>query len=1111
MSSSSRPGVLGDLDDLVVVGRVLGLDVRVDGVLDAQGRRAAPCEARPDGGLVELVGVLLAAVDGDNVLDEHVHGVLVLLGLGEDAEGLLVEAVVDGDLGDLLDIIAVEAVDIVHHLALVGADGGEQQEVLEAAVVAERRRLEDDLFEQLDELVRQVGGHEGLDGGRDVVRVGGLGDGGGGDLLDELAAMGPRLVLEHGVVVGDGDQLIVAEALGVGDVGEVGVALLAVLADDARVVEVVFLEEGLGVVVAVDGDLGEGVVERLVLGAGLDLGLEEGEDELEAVALLDPSTSSSTGMGPAADDLRGARRVDALHVDLDEVDEHVLVEVEDEVVDKVEAVADDDERQLVRELCLLEEVLDLFGVVVVGLAADALDLADLTGAGGGLDVLEVHLGVGGEVDDGAEVVVEALERLEGLEHLDELDGAEEVRVLCGDLDDHLEVLADVDLEHLAQALERLFHGELAKVGDEPVWLEEVGVYDDALDVCVVLVVLEGALEEAGLLAEVGDAGTIVVGEHVVAEDGVGDLRSVDEVHLEQARLEVGLFGLVVLERVEEEAGGLLDHVLAHEDVGDALDVDERAGVVGDEAGGELGALLGVGADDVLEEGCVVGGVADLLGVEDDLVKLAGLGKAGDDLVGDVGAEVDAERARFMSCWRTMSPSSSLHSILDSLSHFSRRCFLPWLRTGRASSRDSNLLSEPFSRRMPKYWRMGGEGAWLVGDLLELLDGLGGAKDAAGRVGGDLCGLAVLAGGEERVELLEVEVVCAGEVAAGGELEGEVGVVEGAEDVGDDGVFVNRDGEDLTLAVDADDAAGGFVLCGDKDGVAGDAVHVDAGAGLEVVEVDEAVLCDEVDDAVALADLHCDGEVVGGLWREEDVDGLLCEGGLAVLVVDLDDVELCAGGGAVGKGEQLEGVGCGVGLELGKGGCVALDGLGDAAFARSRAAWIPLRGRLDDLGALQADVAVKHLGGRGVALDGPVEYGGFGDEAEGGVVDPLPEGDVVVHEMRLDLCLCLDVEDLELPRGLECDDLLDGVHDGRVGGDGSAHDIADVVEVDDDDRVGAVDALADADEVFGFEGYVCERDAVGSDADVCELHMLGEVDWLVGHGDRGGGGGWDARR
>lgn len=51
--------------------------------------------------------------------------------------------------------------------------------------------------------------------------------------LDEVAS----LVLEHRVVVRNRDKLFIAEAFGVGDVGEEGIALLAVLADDERVVD----------------------------------------------------------------------------------------------------------------------------------------------------------------------------------------------------------------------------------------------------------------------------------------------------------------------------------------------------------------------------------------------------------------------------------------------------------------------------------------------------------------------------------------------------------------------------------------------------------------------------------------------------------------------------------------------------------------------------------------------------------------------------------------------------------------------------------------------------------------------------------------------------------
>lgn len=143
----------------------------------------------------------------------------------------------------------------------------------------------------------------------------------------------------------------------------------------------------------------------------------------------------------------------------------------------------------------LEEVLDLLGVVDVAFPTNPFDLANLSRLGGSLNVLVDDLGVLAEVDDGTKVVIESLEGSVGLEELDKLEGSEEVRVFGRDLDHDLEVLADVDGEHLLQAGERLLDGEAAEVADEPVGGEEVGVDDDSLDVVEVLVVLESLAEK----------------------------------------------------------------------------------------------------------------------------------------------------------------------------------------------------------------------------------------------------------------------------------------------------------------------------------------------------------------------------------------------------------------------------------------------------------------------------------------------------------------------------------------------------------------------------------------------------------------------------------------
>lgn len=56
-------------------------------------------------------------------------------------------------------------------------------------------------------------------------------------------------------------------------------------------------------------------------------------------------------------------------------------------------------------------------------------------------------------------------------------------------------------------------------------------------------------------------------------------------------------------------------------------------------------------------------------------------------------------------------------------------------------------------------------------------------------------------------------------------------------------------------------------------------------------MDEAVFRDKVNDTVFLRDLHGDGEVIGRLWWEVNIDVLLGEWRVRRLMVDLNDVQL----------------------------------------------------------------------------------------------------------------------------------------------------------------------------------------------------------------------------
>lgn len=218
-----------------------------------------------------------------------------------------------------------------------------------------------------------------------------------------------------------------------------------------------------------------------------------------------------------------------------------------------------------------------------------------------------------------------------------------------------------------------------------------------------------------------------------------------------------------------------------------------------------------------------------------------------------------------------------------------------------------------------------------GRLLEALDGLRGAQRAGGRVGGNLGRAAVVARREQLLELVRDEVLGAGQAGARGERERERQVLELADDVGHDGRLLERDGEDLPLAVDANQPARRRVVGRDEDGLGGDAIHVDHRAALEVVHVAVAELGHHEDHAVLGRDLHGDGEVVCRLGREEDVRRLLGEAGRAGRARagrDLDHVQLGALRALHREGEQRR-LGRGaVSLELRKRGRVALDRLRD---------------------------------------------------------------------------------------------------------------------------------------------------------------------------------------
>jgi len=197
-----------------------------------------------------------------------------------------------------------------------------------------------------------------------------------------------------------------------------------------------------------------------------------------------------------------------------------VLNVEDQIVHKIEPITNDDERKLIGQFGLLEEVLHTLRVVAVTLTANSLDFLDLSGLAGGFNVFEVDFWVLTKVNNRAKEVKKSLEALELLEQIDKSIGAQLFVVLCGNLHDHLQVLPDVGLQHGLQAFNGVFDREGSKKGDKPIGLQEVSVDHSTFDVIQVGVVLQSSLKKTCLLAETCNVRSVVVGEHLVAHDCV---------------------------------------------------------------------------------------------------------------------------------------------------------------------------------------------------------------------------------------------------------------------------------------------------------------------------------------------------------------------------------------------------------------------------------------------------------------------------------------------------------------------------------------------------------------------------------------------------------------
>jgi hypothetical protein len=141
----------------------------------------------------------------------------------------------------------------------------------------------------------------------------------------------------------------------------------------------------------------------------------------------------------------------------------ILVEVDDEVGNKVVTVTNNDERPLISELGLLEEVTSANGVVVVEVTTRMLNFPELSHVSSSLDVLEVDLWTLGV---GVHLSKEVKETFVGVGGLKEADQS-----IHGELNDEFDcnghhnwqVLEDVNDKHVMEDIEAVFgDGDLTK-------------------------------------------------------------------------------------------------------------------------------------------------------------------------------------------------------------------------------------------------------------------------------------------------------------------------------------------------------------------------------------------------------------------------------------------------------------------------------------------------------------------------------------------------------------------------------------------------------------------------------------------------------------------------
>lgn len=418
------------------------------------------------------------------------------------------------------------------------------------------------------------------------------------------------------------------------------------------------------------------------------------------------------------------------------------------------------------------------------------------------------------------------------------------------------------------------------------------VHDHALDVVDVRVHRQRRLVQSGALAQLGDLRLIEVAEHVGGQDGLGHLRvAARQVDLQHARLQLAVLGQVasLLQHLQQEARALLHQAHRVEGVGNALHV-QRLRVGLRQHLGEALRGLGVLGHHVADQRVVVGRVVLLLAVLQHLLVLVLADQRRHHLLVAVALEVDrhgelhvhgrhhvsqALRAGDLVLLHPLLDDGGLALLQDDLAELDR---LDLVQATNLHDR-ANVGHE---RRLL---------AGLRGHLLQLADRVLVTDQRRGRLVGHVRGGLDVALLHEGAELLHEDVVGAGQVQAGGQLQSHRHVLQRVHHEGNQVRLHQRHLQNGALAGRQTDHAAGGHLGGEEDGLGRDARASQQGAGHDVEHVHEAHLGHHVRQAALLVDLHRHGEVLRSLRGEGELHGLDLE---AAGLADLHGVVLARG-------------------------------------------------------------------------------------------------------------------------------------------------------------------------------------------------------------------------